>query len=75
MTAFTWRRTLVDLKKLHVQFVIDDSGNKTGVILPIGEFEEIIEDMEDLAILAERRDESTLSHEQVLSRLQQDGLV
>jgi len=55
--------------------VVDDSGNKTGVILPISEFEEIIEDMEDLAILAERREEPTLSHEQLVSRLQQDGLL
>ncbi len=66
---------MVDLKELHAQFVIDDSGNKTGVILPIAEFEEIIEDMEDLAILAERREEPTLSHEQVLSRLQQEGCL
>ena len=66
---------MVDLKELHAQFVVDDSGNKTGVILPISEFEEIIEDMEDLAILAERREEPTLSHEQLVSRLQQDGLL
>ena len=66
---------MVDLKGLHAQFVIDDSGNKISVILPIGEFEEIIEDMEDLAILAERREEPTLSHEQVMIRLQQDGLL
>jgi hypothetical protein len=64
---------MVDLAGLHAQFVVDDSGKRTGVILPIGEFEEIIEDMEDLAILAERREEPTLSHEEVLSRLQQDG--
>ena len=66
---------MVDLKNLHVQFVIDDNGNKTGVLVPIEEFEEIIEDIEDLAILAERREEPTLSHEQVLAELRKDGLL
>ena len=66
---------MIDLKDLHIQFVIDDNGNRTGVIVPIGEFEEIIEDIEDLAILAERREEPTLSHDQVLAELQKDGLL
>jgi hypothetical protein len=66
---------MIDLKSLHVQFVIDNCGKRTGVILPIDAFEEIIEDMEDLAVLAERREEPTLAHEQVLAQLQEDGLL
>ena len=75
IAALVWRRAMIDLKDLHVQFVIDDNGNRTGVIVPINEFEEIIEDIEDLAVLAERREEPTLSHEQVLTQLQEDGLI
>jgi len=66
---------MVDLKNLHIQFLTDDNGNRTSVLVPIKEFEEIIEDIEDLAILAERREEPTLTHQQVLNQLENDGLL
>jgi hypothetical protein len=43
--------------------------------LPNQELEELLEDLEDLATLAERRDEPTLSHEEVLAELRRDGLL
>ena len=59
--------------QLNVQYVTDPSGEKTAVILPLGEFEELMEDLEDLAALAERRDEPTTSHEDFLAELKRDG--
>lgn len=50
-------------------------GDKTAVILPIEEFDQLLEDMEDLAIVAERRDEATTSHEDLLKELKQDGIL
>ncbi|MBI3110224.1 MAG: hypothetical protein HYZ01_01515 [Ignavibacteriales bacterium] len=50
-------------KDLKVQYVLNDKGDKTGVILPVEEFEELIEDLGDLAVVAERRDEPTKSHD------------
>ena len=61
--------------QLNVQYVIDPSGEKTAVILPLGEFEELLEDLEDLAALAERRDEPTTSHEDFVAELKRDGLL
>ena len=63
------------IRELKVQYITDDAGQKTGVILPIEEFEGLLEDMEDLAIVAERRDETTTSHEDVLSKLKNDGIL
>jgi PHD/YefM family antitoxin component YafN of YafNO toxin-antitoxin module len=60
--------------QLNVQYVIDPSGEKTAVILPLGEFEELMEDLEDLAAVAERRDEPTTSHEDFVAELKRDGL-
>lgn len=57
------------------QFVTNQAGEKTAVILPIGEFEELLEDLHDLAIVAERRDETTVSHSELLTELKQDGLI
>ena len=37
--------------------------------------EELLEDIEDLVILAERCEEPTLSHEALLAELKRDGLL
>jgi hypothetical protein len=60
---------------LNVQYVTDSSGEKTAVILPLGEFQELLEDLEDLAAIAERRDEPTTSHEDFVAELRRDGLL
>ncbi|PYQ62964.1 MAG: hypothetical protein DMF53_11715 [Acidobacteria bacterium] len=65
---------MVNLKELGVQYSSDESGEKTGVVLPIQQFRELLEDLEDLAVLAERRDEPTVSHEALLDELKRDGL-
>ena len=36
---------------------------------------ECIEDIEDLMVVAERREEPTISHERLLKELSKDGLV
>jgi len=41
------------------------------VVLPIAEFEELMEDMEDLAEVAERRKEPTVSHDELIAQLRQ----
>ena len=66
---------MVKLNELNPQYVTNESGEKTSVILPISEFQELLEDIEDLAAVAERRDEPTLSHEDVIAGLKKDGLI
>ena len=65
----------MDLKQLNPQYITNERGEKTAVILPINTFEELLEDMVDLAVIAERRDEPTISHEQLIEELKQDGLI
>ena len=65
----------MNLKKLKVQYISDESGERTGVVLSIQEFQELLEDLEDLATLAERQGKPTLSHEAVLAELKRDGLL
>jgi hypothetical protein len=66
---------MIKLKDLHPQFVTNETGERTLVIIPIDEFEQLLEDIEDLAIIAERRDEPTISHENLLDELKNDGLL
>lgn len=58
---------------LHVEYITDEHGAKKAVVLQIDEFEELLEDLHDLAVVAERRDEETVSHDQVLAELEGDG--
>ncbi|MFL6332791.1 MAG: hypothetical protein ACJ754_05530 [Pyrinomonadaceae bacterium] len=68
---------MLDLKKLEseVQYITNTNGEKTAVIVPIAEFEELLEDVEDLAAVAERRDEPRVSHDELLAELKQEGLI
>ncbi|MBI4568536.1 MAG: hypothetical protein HY719_09065 [Planctomycetes bacterium] len=60
---------------LHPQYITDQQGRKQLVVLPLAEFEELLEDLHDLAKIAERREEPTLSHEELLAALKRDGLL
>lgn len=62
-------------KRLHPEFIIDEKGNKKSVILTIDDYNELLEDIEDLAAVAERRDEPTISHEEFVKELKKDGLI
>jgi len=42
------------------QFITTSDGTKTAVILTLDDHEELLEDLQDLAAIAERKDESTL---------------
>jgi hypothetical protein len=68
---------MLDLKKLEseVRYVTNQNGEKTAVIVPIEEFEELLEDVGDLAAVAERREEPTISHDQLLAELKRDGVI
>ncbi len=58
-----------------MQYITDPTGEKTAVIVPIRGFEELMEDFEDLAAIAERRNEPTTSHKDFVAELKRDGLL
>ena len=60
---------------LHPEFLTHEDGERISVVLPIEEFNELLEDLEDLAVIAERRDEETVSHQDLLRLLDNDGKV
>ena len=58
-----------------VKYITDEHGERTAVVLPISDYEKLLEDLDDLAVAAERRDEPTIPHEQFVSELKRDGLL
>ncbi len=43
------------------RYVVDEKGQRVAVILSLEEYGKIQEDLHDLAVVAERRDEKTVS--------------
>lgn len=58
-----------------LQYLTDERGERTAVVLPISDYEKLLEDLEDLAVVAERRDEPTIPHQQFVTVLKRDGLL
>ena len=54
------------------QFILDAKGKKTGIVLSLSRYRKLMEDLHDLAIIAERRDEEPISLEEMRRRLK-DG--
>lgn len=53
----------------HVQYVVNENGEKVAIILPIEEYERMKEDLHDLAIVAERRNEKTINLKEIKRKL------
>ena len=69
---------ITDCEKWKRSGAIDLYGvarNRTPVILSIEEYEELLEDLHDLSIIAERRDEPTITFEDIKKGLKEDGLL
>jgi PHD/YefM family antitoxin component YafN of YafNO toxin-antitoxin module len=57
------------------QFVVDAKGRKKAVILSVSKYEKLMADLQDLAVIAERRNEKTISLAELKRRLKRDGLL
>ncbi len=58
-----------------LQYITDERGERTAVVLPIGDYEKLLEDLDDLAAVAERRDEPVIPHDQFIADLKADGTL
>ena len=60
---------------VNEQYVVDAKGRKLAVLLSVEQYEKLMEDLHDLAVVAERRDEETISLQELRQRLEKDGLL
>ncbi len=58
-----------------IQYIVDEKGKRTSILIPLNEYQELLEDLHDLAVIAERRDEPTVSFEKLKKKLKADGLL
>ena len=60
---------------LPVKYVTNEDGERTEVILSIASYQTLVEDLEDLAAIADRRKEPTIPHSEFVANLKKDGLI
>ncbi|GHC65369.1 hypothetical protein [Roseibacillus persicicus] len=60
---------------LEPSYVTNEAGERTAVLLSIENYRSLLEDLSDLAAIADRREEPTVSHEQIVAELRADGLL
>lgn len=57
----------------NVQYVTNESGQRTAVILPIEEYEELLEDLHLIRVADESKEEPRIPWEQVKAELVSEG--
>lgn len=57
------------------QFISNENGEKNFVVLSYHDYKQLLEDIEDLAIVAERIYEPSITHEQFIQELKNDGYL
>ncbi len=57
------------MRTTQAQFITSQSGKKKAVILPIHEYEQLLEDLHDLAVIAERHEECPVTLADMKKRL------
>lgn len=55
------------------RYITNAKGEKISVILSYRLYQKLLEDIHDLAVVAERRDEPTISLAEIKKRLRKDG--
>jgi PHD/YefM family antitoxin component YafN of YafNO toxin-antitoxin module len=57
------------------QFLVDEDGRKTAVVLSVSKYRKLLEDLHDLAVVAERREEESISLQEMKRRLKSNGVL
>ncbi len=59
----------------NTQYIVDEGGHKRAVVMDIDSYEELLEDIECLALIADAKKEQTVSFEDVKKRLKASGIL
>lgn len=61
--------------KLKERFITNEKGRREAVVLDVRDYEELLEDVEDLQIIAERKKEPSISLDSLKRKLKRNGLI
>ncbi len=61
--------TIAKEMQLTHQYIVNEQGQKTAVVLSMSVYQQIMEDLHDLAVIAARRDDTPINLSTLLLRL------
>ena len=61
------------MAEVREHYIVNDKGKKTSVVLPLSRYRRLLEDLHDLAVVAERRRERPIPIAEMKRRLKPDG--
>lgn len=59
----------------NVQFIVDRAGNRTAVVIPVDEYEEMLEDLHIGRIARESKDEPRRPFSEVVDEMRASGEI
>jgi hypothetical protein len=63
------------MKPQKKQFLVDEGGRKTVVMLPVTKYRKLLEDLHDLAVVVERRQEDPIDLQEMKRQRKANGLL
>jgi len=63
------------MKNVEPEYLVDNRGKKKAVVVPLAEYRRMMEDLHDLAVVAERRKEGAITLEEMRRRLRSRGVI
>jgi hypothetical protein len=63
------------VKEPTPQYLVNKKGEKEFIVLTIRQYDELIEDLYDLALMTERKNEPRISYKAFIEGLKKDGLL
>ena len=60
---------------MSTQFLVDEKGERVAAVIPIEEYHELMEDLEDLVEISKRRDEETIPYKDIKKEMIANGLL
>ena len=61
------------IREPAAEYIVDKKGHKKGVLLSIGQYEQLMEDLHDLAAIAERKNERSIPLIKIIKRTKKNG--
>ena len=62
-------------KKSDIQYVVDERGRKKAVIMSYRAYKQLLEDLDDLRCIEERKNEPTICFDEIVEDLKKAGRI
>ncbi len=63
------------MEETQEQYVVNPKGKRVSVILSVERYDKLLQDLHDLAVVAERRNQKPISFDEMRKKKKKDGIL